>query len=240
MLVLAVLAFKQSKSESAAPASDPAGAEPEQIARAVRFLVIVGLGPLLITALIALTHGTEDMWGAPMLNLVGLLAMLPLRRRLAVANLRRLGAAALVLTIAVPLIYGGSYLVRFELGAGHPPRPLWPQAAITRRMQEIWRNATQAPLRIVGGSPWLAGLVALTAEDRPTIYANFDRVASPWITDERLAREGALVVWEERDGLPPAGKALAAGQRMGEEDFVWSPASRSEPLRLRYAIVPPR
>jgi hypothetical protein len=168
------------------------------------------------------------------------LAMLPLRDRLDRLVLQRIATAALVLTVAVPLAYAGTFLAWFAVGGGHPPRPLWPEAAIAKRMSEIWRAATNAPLRIVGGGPWLAGLVALGAPDRPTVYANFDPLASPWITEERLRREGMLIVWEDRDGLPSAGQALAGGRTAGEEDFAWSPAARAEPLKLRFVVVPPR
>ncbi|HEX7197904.1 MAG TPA: glycosyltransferase family 39 protein, partial [Dongiaceae bacterium] len=219
-LVIVLLAFPWRRSASADDLANPEGVDEPT---ALRFLLIVGLGPLLTTALIALAHGAEDMWGAPMLNLVGLLAILPLRRLLSQLVLRRIAAAALFLAVVVPLAYAGMYLARFEQGEAHAPRPLWPQATIAERMSDIWRRATNAPLRIVGGSPWLAGLVALTAPDQPTIYANFDQIASPWISDERLAREGVLVVWEDRDGLPPAGRALVSGRTAGEEDFRWSP-----------------
>jgi len=238
MLVIVLLAFPwRRRTALAGNLTDRDGVDE---ATALRFLLIVGLGPLFTTALIALAHGTEDMWGAPMLNLIGLLAMLALRRRLSPIALRRIAAAALFLAVVVPLAYAGIYVARLERGEPHPPRPLWPQAAIAARMSDIWRRATNAPLRIVGGSPWLAGLVALTAPDQPTIYANFDQIASPWVSDERLAREGVLVVWEDRDGLPPAGQALVGGRTAGDEDFRWSPANSAQPLKLHYVVVPPK
>ncbi len=241
MLAILLAAFPPWQARPAPPAAavpPPSAAEHDR--RAKLFLVIVGLGPLLLTALIALGQGTKDMWATPMLNLVGLAVMLPLRHRLDEAALRRLAAAAFVLVAGGAAAYAGLYLAWSQRGGPHPPRPLWPEAAIAQRLSDAWHAATGTPLRVVAGNQWLAGLVALAAPDRPSIYAGFDRAASFWITPERLSREGMLVVWEDGEKLPPPILALAADHPSGEESFAWSPAPEAVPLKLHFIVVPPR
>ena len=208
--------------------------------RAGLFLAIIGLGPIAAVAAVAATFGAKQMWTAPMLNLVGLLIVLPLRRQLDRHVLGRVAAAALALTVILPLGYAGALIIQPYLDAQRPPRALWPQAALSRRMTAIWSEATHSPLKIVGGDDWVAGLVGLDAPDRPSLYTDLDLRLAPWITPERVAYEGMLVLWEDRGkGMPAAMQALAAGHSQGEESFAWSRSSKVPPLKIGYLIIPP-
>ena len=208
--------------------------------RAGLFLAIIGLGPIAAAAAVAATFGAKQMWTAPMLNLVGLLIVLPLRRRLDRQVLTRIASAALALTIILPLGYAGALVVQPYLDAQRPPRALWPQAALSRRMTAIWSEATHSPLKIVGGDDWVAGLVGLDTPDRPSIYTGLDPRIAPWVTPERLAKQGVLVLWEDRgNGMPAGMQTLAAGNSHGEEGFAWSRSSKARPLKIGYIIIPP-
>ena len=64
-------------------------------------------------------------------------------------------------------------------------------------MAGIWDRATHgAPLRIVAGDTWIAGLVCLRHKDRPHLLSNADIRYSPWISARQLEDEGMLVLWE--------------------------------------------
>lgn len=84
--------------------------------------------------------------------------------------------------------------------------------------------------------------MALTAPGKPSVYIDADSGRSPWITPERLAKEGALVVWEEKgDGtLPSQLAALIGTATRRESTFNWPYMPSHSPLRIGYAIVPPR
>ncbi len=210
---------------------------------ASRFLLTFALGPTLLSVALALAArtGMKDMWGLPMFNLSGLLVVALLADAFTESSLRRLAIGATVLLIVVPLgyaavvLFGGSF-------ARHPAGVNWPQVAMSRRFHNIWHAKVNGPLKIVAGDAWVAGLVALTAPDRPSIFTDGNPTLAPWITPERLAREGALVVWREKGVASPPPKLLAAlvGQAPQEEaSFAWPDRMNRPPLRIGYAIIPP-
>jgi hypothetical protein len=213
--------------------------------RARSFLLIVAIAPVALTALIALASGANAMWGMSMFDLAGLVMIMPLQRKLDGIALRRIAAAALALVMLGPAAYAAAHLIAPKSGAARPPlRTLWPQAAIAERMAAVWRQATDAPLRIVAGDSRVAGLVALTAPDRPTLYADPDPRTSPEIFAERILREGVLrdgllIVWEARGRGPPwAWRDVIASRPVLEEDVPWASDGRA-PLKLAYVIIPP-
>jgi hypothetical protein len=145
-----------------------------------------------------------------------------------------------IITLSGAALSAGLLLAVPHLGLD-VPRLLWPEVEISRRMQDIWVNETHTPLRIVGGEILAAGTVALTAHDAPSLYTSPDYpFVSPWITPDRIAREGYLVVWKDRGkGPPPVWRSRIADRQQGEEHFRWSTSARSPDLEIGYAIVPP-
>ncbi len=166
--------------------------------RALRFLVVlVAIPPLLILIAAVLTQsGLKAAWASSMFNLAGLLAVALAAGRFDAEALKRIAVVALTLVIAIPIAYGVVHSV--ALRPSKPPlRVLWPGAEIAARMAGIWDRATHgAPLRIVAGDTWIAGLVGLRHKDRPHLLSNADIRYSPWIGARQLEDEGMLVLWE--------------------------------------------
>lgn len=226
-----------SSASTAAPRG--ASADPE----AVRFLAFMTLAPVLITVLAALLAGSglKSMWGAPMLGLSGLLLIALQSHRLTSEMLLGLARGALLLLIVLPIGYGLDTLYEARL-TGRPKRQNWPQAAISRRLSADWQQATQAPLQIVAGERWVAGIAALEPGAMPSILTDGDLTLSPWITPERLSRSGALLVWEaasDHDPVPTDLAALAPKAQARFERFDWPAFSNAAPLLIGYAILPP-
>jgi hypothetical protein len=181
------------------------------------------------------------MWGAPMFNLSGLLAVHLLAGRLAQFHARRFAVAVAALLIAVSVAYGFAALFGAAL-TGRPKRTDWPDRALASSLEEAWRRSTGCPLRIVAGDSWLAGLVSLRAGERPAVVLDGDLAISPWVTPERLRREGALLVWRvdgSETGIP---RALAHFGAAGAQNFLafpWPGAARIPPLRIGWAVLAP-
>ena len=66
---------------------------------------------------------------------------------------------------------------------------------------------------------------------------NGDFATSPWVTPERLAREGALVVWREGDPAPAL--AAQAGATRWHVMLPYRAFPKAQPLIVNYAILPP-
>jgi hypothetical protein len=206
-----------------------------------RFLVFLGLGPALITALLSLLSGfgIRDMWGAPMWNLTGLLIVYAMQPRWAETSERQLYAWVIALFVIMPLAYvlSTAWVPEWR---GKPSRTQWPDRAMAQEFSTDWTNATHRPLDIVAGDGWLGGLIAMRLAPRASIYIDGDPRHAPWITPEKLAREGALVVWQTHaNDSPPATLNLPGMRIMGVKTFTWPREPRAKPLRIGWGILPP-
>jgi 4-amino-4-deoxy-L-arabinose transferase-like glycosyltransferase len=208
---------------------------------AARFLLTFALGPVFLSAFLAFVSGkgVKDMWATPMFNLSGLLLVALTAERFTPAVLRRLAIGATALLVIVAAGYATSVLAgrysKKALGVE------WPQAEMSNRFDEIFRAETNRPLKIVAGDIWTAGIVALTVPSKPSIYTDANPNRAQWITPERLAREGALAVWQPKGDRPlPEQLAKFIGNAPWKEvTFAWPDSARRPPLRIRYAILPP-
>lgn len=208
-------------------------------ARAMRFLILFGLGPAALTALIAIVSGAglRASWGAPMVTLSGLLAMAWLGAKLNAARLRRLAIGAGVLIVLV----SSAYFADMRFGALLNNRPLrgnWPQAELTHALDSAWYAEEPAqPLRIVAGDIWTAGLVGMSDSTPPSVWINGDYATSPWITPERVAQQGALVVWRDGASTPAI---VPANAPLAHVLLRYRQFPNAPPLKIDYAIIPPR
>ncbi|WP_395647784.1 glycosyltransferase family 39 protein [Terricaulis sp.] len=219
--------------------ADNAPPAPER--RKLVFLLIMGLGPMLLTAVLGLLGGAgiRPSWGAAMFAPSGLLAVALLSARFSEARLKRLVIGAGVLL----LLGSGLYFGHMKYGARFTHDPLrgnWPQAEMSRALGRQWSTQTQErPLRVVAGDIWTAGLVGLEVREPPSVLINGDYAISPWVTPEEVQREGMLVVWPAdrppRDELAP----LIAGLPVQSISAPYPNSPEVAPLVINYVIVPP-
>lgn len=207
----------------------------------LRFLICLGLGPAGLTAIGSLVSGfgLRDMWGAPMWNLSGLLAVGLLRGPADCMSAARLAGGVAALLAVVPAIYA----VAATLGTPGPrgPRTAWPDRAIAAELAATYRAATGCPVRIVAGSGWLAGLVALRMPGRPSVLADWDFALAPWITPERAARQGLIAVWEvgREPGPPSSVTSLPGFAEIGTKQFAWPYTPARQPLSIGWGLAAP-
>jgi 4-amino-4-deoxy-L-arabinose transferase-like glycosyltransferase len=210
--------------------------------RALHYLIWVTVGPLALALASALLSGSNlrSAWGSSMFNLAGLLAVALTTARFNERALRRIAICAGALLIIVPI----GYALALAIGpsrAGAPVRVSWPQAAIAERFAAIWAREIGRPLHIISGDSWIAGLVGVSAKDVPSIFTWGDPARSPWITPERLEREGMLIVWDARTrNIPEPLQAVVAAAPAREERFRWRWSDKKGDLAIGYAIVPPK
>jgi len=202
------------------------------------FLLALGVGPALLTAMVALATGMglRTMWGVPMCNLVGLLIVWLGRERWPAASLERIAWAA----CGVFAVMLAAYVLRASVVpelSGKPSRTQWPDRDIAAAFSSAWTQKTHTPLRIVAGEGWIAGLIAVRAEPRPSVWTDASFAQSPWITPARVKEQGALLVRQitrRSDLSAPAGFAY-----QGEKDFAWPYEDKAPALRVAWWILPP-
>ena len=218
-----------------------AGTLPAVDPRALRFLlVLTGVPPaLLIVAALVTGTGLKAAWASSMFNLTGLLAIAMSGARFHPRSLQRIAAVALGLVVAIPVAY--AVFVSMPFRTGKPPlRVLWSGPEISARMSAVWDQATGgAPLRIVAGENWVAGLIALPLGDRPHLLSDVNLARSPWISARQLEDQGMLVVWEERKAPIDMQPYINARTEEWRFEKFTAPSSRI-PIEIGYIVVPPR
>jgi hypothetical protein len=195
---------------------------------------------LAILAALATGANLKSAWGSSMFNLAGILAIALTSERFDGVALKRIAICAAVAIVAVPLAYA-LIIAAGPSRAGAPLRVSWPQSDVSKRFAVIWARETGRPLRIVSGDNWVAGLVGVSAKDRPSILNNGDPAFSPWITPERMQRDGMLIVWDaSTKRIPPPLQPWVDGAPAREERFRWRRSRDRGDLVIGYAIVPPK
>jgi 4-amino-4-deoxy-L-arabinose transferase-like glycosyltransferase len=209
---------------------------------ATRFLLIVGLGPMALAAAWSLATGLglRSMWGAPMCSLFGLLLIQLSRASAPRVSLKRLYQCIAILFVLLPF----GYVIATDCGPRlrhERSRTLWPDRALAQTLGVAWSQATDCPLRIVAGDSWLAGLVAMRSDSRPSVLIDGDARKSPWITARRFREEGALLVWQagKRPAAAAALMALPGAKAMGHAQFSWPRRKDLPPLQIGWGVVSP-
>jgi 4-amino-4-deoxy-L-arabinose transferase-like glycosyltransferase len=220
-------------------------ASPPVSRRGWLFLAWFAVAPLVMILLGATNFGVglRGAWGAPLWLMSGLLAVALTSDRFEHRVLLRLARTVAVVLPLVAIVYIGMIVIGGSIN--RRPAPVnWPQAEIAARMQANWAKATTAPLRIVIGDSEPAGLVALNAPTVPSLVIDGDLAISPWVTQQRIDEQGALVVWQQRAGSAesrlPDVAAFAAGLPIRNETFAWPRKTKVAPLQLGYAIILPK
>jgi 4-amino-4-deoxy-L-arabinose transferase-like glycosyltransferase len=207
--------------------------------RAFVFLLLMGGGPILLTLMIALVKPARLEWAAPMFSMIGLVLVgLVSRLRTLPEGRVKAGLPHALLALTASLCVLGIHLESAvqHRATGHIGRTLWPASEIATRFDGLWQKWTGGPLQIVAGDGWTAGIVGLMSTGRPSLFTDLDLQRSPAITESRLRRQGALVVWTEGSSWQPS-QTLIARFPHGSESFFVGPKPRQ--LTVDYLLVAP-
>jgi 4-amino-4-deoxy-L-arabinose transferase-like glycosyltransferase len=206
----------------------------------LRFVTVFAFAPLLLLVLESLVLRTQmrALWAIPMGNLFALAAVMWLHRLGVVRDDHRIKRLVTTAIIVGPLAYGvAKYAGSYE----NPPAPTnWPQREISQRFEALWEAETKAPLKLVGGDVLEAGIVALTAKHTPSLLIDLKTYRAPWITRERIKRDGLLAIWPftYQPGYETF-QDLTRDCKAKPQSFNVSTRPEQPPLVLWYCIIPP-
>lgn len=235
LLTLALLAWRRPGEPLVSPA--PVQLPPDQRA----FLLTITWAPfgLAVAASVALGLHLKDMWGYPMWCFLGLFAMAEVVGPFTRQALQRFFIAWLVVLLVVPIVFTvqNTFGSRFLRKA---TRGQFPGPELARVVEQRWHEvAGNAPLAIVAGDVWLAGNIAFYGRERPAAFIDADPIKSPWIAQEALARQGAVLIWQTPGAAAEWLARFPAAVPQPPLELPYVPSLGHPPARFEWAILPP-
>lgn len=206
-----------------------------------QFLLIVGLGPFLITILLSLVMGItlRAGWGMPLLSLWSILWLVYQQPQINAAQCYRFLWLTLSAMIGLLISYS-LYITFFAKNSSAN----FPGKEIAHAVTQTWTQRYHTKLAYVAGDRWLSTNVGFYSEDHPSIYPEVNSARAPWIDVRDLRQHGALFIWEmvgEQHAIPA--KILAAFPNVTDAqvmafDWVRSRADAT-PIRIGVAFLAP-
>ncbi|MBN9063254.1 MAG: glycosyltransferase family 39 protein [Rhizobiales bacterium] len=184
-----------------------------------RLLLVVAMSPPLLTMLIALISNIkiDTNFAIGVFPIIPLLLLTCPGFRLDPSGLVWLRRSVLALMglslIAAPAIGYARFAMRAEKADE-------PRKEAARKAETLYREAFGAPLRIVAGSWPYADETPFYARGEVSQFIDFSMARSPWITDDRLRREGAAALCLATDGRCQADARAALPEPLIETSFT--------------------
>ena len=216
-----------------------------------QFLILMGLGPLLILLLIALTFSLElkSMWGTTLFLIAGIMAMRWLKPAQSDASSKRLIIGIAAILGLGPLIYLVEPVIA-NTALDRPKRTQFPGIELARVVETAWEGRFDSPLPVAVGDEWLAGNVGHYATSRPSAFLNADPNQAPWMSIEKLAQSGGVVLWMA-DKYGSANQSLAESRyaplneslHLEEQSPIqlpWATTYQLPQVTVGWAIIPPQ
>jgi hypothetical protein len=207
-------------------------------------LVILLAVPLLLPALVAPLVGTVL---TPLWTMSGwfLLPVVLLRPQEAIfSRVDAIRTTALVVAITIGALIAAPLLAwRYHRTGTQQGREYF--RSMSAEVTNTWRLATALPLRIVMGQADLAEAITFYSPDHPDSVPNFDLAGAPWVTPDRLRRDGfATVCMTDDEPCVEAARREAAG-KAGTQVVTFATGSRyfgdtGKLGRFTFILVPPQ
>ncbi|MDI9348851.1 MAG: glycosyltransferase family 39 protein [Candidatus Symbiobacter sp.] len=166
------------------------------------YVTLVAFAPFGLCLLTEMGVGVKfrDMWGTPMFSLGGLwVMMMTAHRPIPVSRLR----AFALWVVALMGLAMAAEIATIRLSPairGQGDHMHYPHAKVVTTMRQRWDQIVPGQkLDVVVADFWTGGLFATYDRDHPSVMLEGQAQKSPWITKERIARHGALVIWSGGD-----------------------------------------
>ncbi|MBI3438486.1 MAG: glycosyltransferase family 39 protein [Proteobacteria bacterium] len=184
-----------------------------------RMLMVLALAPIALTVALALIFRNK----VSVNMLIGTVSLIPLlvseTVRAVEANLLRRAAFGAVAVTLVSLALSPAIAVA-KIHFSHEPDVMQPRAEVAEVVTQLWRRSVHAPLRYIAGSEFYANATAFYSPDHPHVFIDFDECEAPWVTAERLANGGLMVICDDADASCHANAQRTATARTLKAHFM--------------------
>ncbi len=205
-----------------------------------QFLFYAGMGPFLLTLLLSILLGIKLRagWGMPLLSLWGVILLAYTQPHL--TKIKLYGFYSFIFILMGVFLYG------YRLSLIDSPDASsanFPGKQIATTITQKWRAQYHRPLNYVAGSRWISGNISFYSEDHPSVFIEWNRSRSPFITIKQMKQEGAVFVWDitDHETLPEdIQKQFPQLQKSQMLIFDWlRNKQKIAPIQLGIAMLPP-
>jgi hypothetical protein len=173
-----------------------------------REIMTLAVVPYLLTAVVVAAFNLRGpvAWAMPVFLCLPALAAARIGTlRDGVLHRLCLAAAAVLAVVA----FAGQIGVRHAIARGSDGVSD-PRRAIAETVTQMWRDATGAPLKVVGGDPRLTSGVVVFSPDRPQGWPSFNLQQAPWVDGQAVANSGFVALCRAADV-----NCIAAAEQLG-------------------------
>ena len=209
-----------------------------------RLLAMILWTSLGVPAVVAPVLRTElvPLWTIQGWFLFPILLVAPVRIVLTRLAAVRLAIAVLLASVAILLSAPANAWVKHIYGT-QEGRGYF--RAVAAEVSRLWHETMAVPLTIVDGDSVLATAVTFYSSDRPDYIPNFNLAYAPWMTAERLDREGFAIVCRSADSACMHNAQLCAASYSDAriEEVAVVPrlfGTLGAPKQFTIVILPPR
>lgn len=210
-----------------------------------QFLLCLAFGPLVLTLLFAAISGSyiKPSWGVSYFFLFGVVLMVYLKPILTWFRFKCF--LVLVVLIAGSIVIMGHIAMYVAPYVEHRATSLlyYPYQSIAKRVTQIWHRHYHQPLPYVVGSHYLTAAVSVYSPDHPKPFLGGSVQQSAWINPAKVRQQGAMFVWQLRDGQTqfPAWlkKQYPRLEVLPLQYFQPMTAAKVKKVAVRIGILPP-
>jgi hypothetical protein len=165
-----------------------------------RFAAVAFWTTLILPAVVALAfdYGLNPIWTMSDFVLLPVLLLsspaIVVSRQAVVLIVAFVLALPPVMLAAAPAIALAIHIKGVDPSSAHPK-------LLAGQIEQQWRRITDRPLRIVGGDFGIANMTAFYLPEQVSAYPVLEPETAPWVTAERIAREGGVMMCELPDDV---------------------------------------
>lgn len=162
-----------------------------------RYLVFVFAGPILIYLLIGLITGSpiRSMWGGPLFSFLGVALFTFIALPEDQQKVHKIARDSLCIGAVMVIALAGRNVLG-PVVRGKYSRVHFPGKNLAETVNKEWNSRFDCPLPAVGGALFEAGCAGIYSPSHVDVYGSMSSVASPWLNDDILQKNGGVIVWK--------------------------------------------
>jgi len=207
-------------------------------------LIYLAFAPLLMSLCYGLFTGQKmrDMWGMPYLSFIPLWLMVHFTQQTLIEKRFKFFIKGWAVLLALSLMGFATHIYLPSIMNTKPLRAHFPGAELSNKINDLWREQTDQPLKYIIGNAWMAGNVAYYTppfHNRPHVIIDGDPQINSWLDISDVKKDGAILIWLNDNEMPNI-KALGLIPTINQSFSLFSEEELTRArLTINWAMIPP-